>query len=146
MIRSLTTLAPGGRIPAAPPANETQAGAAKIAALIEKAREEFSEAVLWYFHNFGKYVAPKLGQPAIEGYEWYTDIRDMANVIEWETLVNAGAVICGDADYVSEKINEVEENHGINHFLCWTRLGGLRTELVLAHMERMRDHVMPNFR
>jgi hypothetical protein len=40
MIRSLTTLAPGGRIPAAPPANETQAGAAKIAALIEKAREE----------------------------------------------------------------------------------------------------------
>ena len=113
---------------------------------LEKAREEFSEAVLWYFHHFGKYVAPKLGQPAIEGYEWYTDIRDMANVIEWETLVNAGAVICGDADYVSEKINEVEENHGINHFLCWTRLGGLRTELVLAHMERMRDHVMPNFR
>lgn len=113
---------------------------------VEKAREEFAEAVLWYFHHFGKYVAPRLGQPAIKGYEMYTDIRDMAGVVEWEMLLEAGAVICGDADFVCEKIDEVKREHGIGHFLMWTRLGGLQTELVMAHMERMRDHVMPNFR
>jgi alkanesulfonate monooxygenase SsuD/methylene tetrahydromethanopterin reductase-like flavin-dependent oxidoreductase (luciferase family) len=113
---------------------------------VEKAREEFSEAVLWYFHHFGKYVAPKLGQPAIKGYEMYTEIRDMAKIVEWDMLLEAGAVICGDADFVCEKIDEVKREHGIGHFLMWTRLGGLRTELVMAHMERMRDKVMPNFR
>ena len=113
---------------------------------VEKAREEFAGPVLWYFHHFGKYVAPKLGQPAVEGYEVYADIRDMANVVEWDMLLKAGAVICGDADFVTEKIAEVEKNHGIDHFLCWTRLGGLPTELVMGHMERMRDRVMPNFR
>ena len=112
----------------------------------EQAREEFSKAVIWYFRTFGKYVAPKLGQPPLEGYEWYTNIRDMASVVEWDQLLEHGAVVCGEADFVAERIHEIREKIGITHFLCWTRLGGLPSEWVRGHMERMRDSVMPALR
>ncbi|MBW1885994.1 MAG: LLM class flavin-dependent oxidoreductase [Deltaproteobacteria bacterium] len=112
----------------------------------EQAHKEFADPVIWYFRTFGKFVAPKLGQPPIEGYEWYTDIRDLASVVEWDTLLSHGAVICGEQDYVTEKLHEMQEITGIDHLLGWTRLGGLADDLVIAHMERMRDSIMPSLR
>lgn len=112
----------------------------------EQARAEFADPVIWYFRTFGKYVAPKLGQPPVEGYEWYTQIRDLASVVEWETLLDHGAVFCGETDFVTERLSELESITGIDHVLCWTRLGGLSDELVTGHMERMRDSVMPALR
>ncbi len=112
----------------------------------EQAREEFCGPVIWYFRTFGKYVAPKVGQPPVEGYEWYTDMRDLVNVIEWDQLLQAGAVICGESDFVSERLAELKEVTGIDHLLGWTRLGGIPEELVGAHMERMRDSIMPSLR
>ncbi len=112
----------------------------------EQARKEFADPVIWYFRTFGKYVAPKLGQPPIEGYEWYTQIRDLASVVQWDSLLEHGAVICGEADYVTERMHELQSVTGIDHVLCWTRLGGLSDELVTGNMERMRDRVMPALR
>ena len=112
----------------------------------EEAKKEFAEPVIWYFRTFGKYVAPKVGQKPIEGYEWYTQIRDLANVVEWDQLLSHGAVICGESDFVTEKLTELKELTGIDHLLGWTRLGGMADELVTAHMERMRDTVMPALR
>jgi natural product biosynthesis luciferase-like monooxygenase protein len=112
----------------------------------EQARAEFADPVIWYFRTFGKYVAPKLGQPPVESYEWYTEIRDLASVVEWQTLLDHGAVFCGEADYVTEKLADLEQVTGIDHVLCWTRLGGLAEDLITGHMERMRDRVMPALR
>ncbi|MCP4035966.1 MAG: LLM class flavin-dependent oxidoreductase [bacterium] len=112
----------------------------------EQARKQFSEPVIWYFRTFGKFVAPKVGQPPVEGYEWYTDIRDLASVVEWETLLDHGAVVCGEPSYVTERLAEMKETMGIDHLLGWTRLGGLADELVTSHMEIMRDEIMPSLR
>ncbi|MCP4037568.1 MAG: LLM class flavin-dependent oxidoreductase [bacterium] len=112
----------------------------------EEAREQFAGPVIWYFRTFGKFVAPKVGQPAIEGYEWYTEIRDLASKVEWSTLLEHGAVICGETSYVTEQLRELKETTGIDHLLGWTRLGGLADELVTSHMENMRDEVMPELR
>ena len=112
----------------------------------EEARRDFAEPVIWYFRTFGKYVAPKLGQPAVESYEWYTQIRDLASTVEWNTLLEHGAVVCGEADYVGERIAKIRDEIGIDHFLCWTRLGGMPEDKVMGHMERMRDSVMPKLR
>lgn len=112
----------------------------------EEARVEFSGPVIWYFRTFGKYVAPKLGQPPVEGYESYAAIRDLASVVEWQTLLDHGAVFCGEADFVTEKLAELEHVTGIDHVLGWTRLGGLAEDLITAHMERMRDQIMPALR
>jgi len=112
----------------------------------EEARREFADPVIWYFRTFGKYVAPKLGQPAVPSYEWYTQIRDLASVVEWDQLLEHGAEVCGEADYVTERIAQIRDEIGIDHFLCWTRLGGLAADKVRGHMERMRDSVMPELR
>lgn len=53
----------------------------------EQARREFADPVIGYFRTFGKYVAPKLGQPPLEGYGVYTQIRDLASVVAWEQLL-----------------------------------------------------------
>jgi alkanesulfonate monooxygenase SsuD/methylene tetrahydromethanopterin reductase-like flavin-dependent oxidoreductase (luciferase family) len=112
----------------------------------EQARAEFADPVIWYFRTFGKYVAPKLGQPPVEGYEWYTDIRDLASVVEWQTLLDHGAVFCGEADHVTEKLADLEAVTGVDHVLGWTRLGGLAEDSITAHMEHMRDSIMPALR
>jgi natural product biosynthesis luciferase-like monooxygenase protein len=109
----------------------------------EEARKEFAGPVIWYFRTFGKYVAPKLGQPPLDGYEGYAGIRDLASVVEWETLLAHGAVICGEPDYVAERVAELRDTVGVTHLLCWTRLGGLRADCVHGHMQRMRDSVIP---
>ena len=112
----------------------------------EQAREEFAHPVMWYFQTFGQYVAPKVGQPPIKGYEWYTDLRDAVNAVEWDQLVEHGAVICGETDYVNERLAELKEVTGIDHLLGWTRLGGISEEHMTGHMERMRDTIMPSLR
>ena len=56
------------------------------------------------------------------------------------------SVFCGETDYVTERLSELESITGIDHVLCWTRLGGLADDLVTGHMERMRDDVMPALR
>lgn len=109
----------------------------------EQSRAEFAGPVTWYFQHLGKYVAPKVGQPPIAGYESYEDVARMLRGIRWDDLVAHGAVFCGDADYMIEQMRLLKDNFGINHVLGWTRVGGLAAELVEGHLERMRDKVMP---
>ncbi|MFQ5514394.1 MAG: LLM class flavin-dependent oxidoreductase [Myxococcota bacterium] len=112
----------------------------------EQAREEFAPSVHWYLRTYSERVAPHVGEPAIKGYENYTLLRDVTKVLQWDQLLQVGAAICGEVDYVTERIAEIGERVGVSTLLCWTRMGGLPTELVLAHMGAMRDHVMPALR
>ncbi len=73
----------------------------------EQARQEFAPSVIWYMRTYGKYVAAHVGQDPIEGYENYTLFRDAAKVLEWDQLLATGAVICGEADYVTERLAEI---------------------------------------
>ncbi len=112
----------------------------------EQAREEFAPSVIWYLRTYSKVVAPHIGQPAIKGYENYTMLRDVTKVLQWDQLLQVGAAVCGEADYVTEQIAEMRDKIGVSTLLCWTRMGGLPVDLVLAHMETMRDKVMPALR
>ena len=44
-------------------------------------------------------------------------------MVERDLLLEHGAVICGEADDVTERMNELQEVTGIDHVLCWTRAG-----------------------
>ncbi len=126
----------------------------EIAALIityvaeteQEALADFRDAVMWYFHTFAKYIAPPKGQPAIKTYEMYTVARDWLQALEWDTVVQSGAVVCGSPDQVAERIAQINELCGITHYLAWTRIGGLAHSKVLRSMELMRDRVMPQVR
>ena len=100
----------------------------------------------WYLRTYSKVVAPNVGEPAVAGYENYTLLRDVTKVLQWDQLLQVGAAVCGEPDYVTEQIAEMRDRIGITTLLCWTRMGGLPTDLVLGHMESMRDRVMPALR
>ena len=76
----------------------------------------------------------------------YTAFRDVAANASWEMLLEREAVICGDADYVTERLLKYQETYGFTDLLCWTRLGGLDHRKVLQSMELMRDKVIPRLR
>jgi alkanesulfonate monooxygenase SsuD/methylene tetrahydromethanopterin reductase-like flavin-dependent oxidoreductase (luciferase family) len=117
-----------------------------VADTLEQARAEFREAVVWYYRAIAKYVAPQKGKDAVESYEMYTAFRDIASEISWETLLERDAVICGNPDYVVEKLAELQQVFGFTDLLCWTRLGGLDHRKVLRSMELMREEVIPHLR
>ena len=76
----------------------------------------------------------------------YTDFRDLASEVSWETKMDRDAVVCGSPDYVAEKLRDYQQIYGFTDLLCWTRLGGLDHRKVLRCMELMRDKVMPYLR
>jgi alkanesulfonate monooxygenase SsuD/methylene tetrahydromethanopterin reductase-like flavin-dependent oxidoreductase (luciferase family) len=117
-----------------------------VADTMEKAREEFREAVIWYYRTIAKYVAPKPGEEPIKSYEMYTSFRDLASEVSWDALLERDAVVCGDPDFVAEKLADYQQIYGFTDLLCWTRLGGLDHRKVLRCMELMRDRVMPHLR
>lgn len=117
-----------------------------VADTMEQAREEFKDAVIWYYRTIAKYVAPEKGEKAVKSYEMYTDFRDLASEVSWDALLERDAVVCGSPDYVAEKLRDYQQIYGFTDLLCWTRLGGLDHRKVLRCMELMRDKVMPYLR
>jgi alkanesulfonate monooxygenase SsuD/methylene tetrahydromethanopterin reductase-like flavin-dependent oxidoreductase (luciferase family) len=112
----------------------------------QEALADFRDAVMWYYRTFAKYIAPPKGQPAVETYEFYQRARDFLEVVEWDAVVNAGAVVCGSPDQVAERIAEIQELTGLTHYLAWTRIGGLAHAKVVRCMELMAERVMPQLR
>ena len=117
-----------------------------VADTMEQARAEFREPVLWYYRTISKYVAPQAGEKAVKSYEMYTAFRDLAATASWEMLLEREAVICGDPDYVAERLLEFQRIYGFTDLLCWTRLGGLDHRKVLRSMQLMNDKVIPKLR
>jgi len=109
----------------------------------QAARKEFAPFVQWYYKALARVIAPSSG--VASGYESYQARRQAAEQMKWSTLVESGAVICGDAAYVTERIKELRHLFGFTHFLHWARLGGMPLDIYMPHMKRMRDHVIPSF-
>jgi alkanesulfonate monooxygenase SsuD/methylene tetrahydromethanopterin reductase-like flavin-dependent oxidoreductase (luciferase family) len=113
---------------------------------VEQARKEFEQPVLWYYRTISKYVAPPAGQEPVKSYEVYAKTRDLAATISWDQLLEAGAVICGDADHCVQEISKISQKYGFTQLLCWSRLGGLDHRKVMHSMELMQHKVFPHFR
>jgi natural product biosynthesis luciferase-like monooxygenase protein len=117
-----------------------------VADTTEKALSDFREPVMWYFHTFAHYIAPPKGQAAVPTYGFYTQARDLLEVVDWDTVVGIGAVVCGSPEQVTDRLGKIAELCGITDMLTWTRIGGLEHEKVLRSMELMAEHVMPALR
>ncbi|MGO9263927.1 MAG: LLM class flavin-dependent oxidoreductase [Candidatus Binataceae bacterium] len=112
----------------------------------KQARRDFADRVIWYYRTISKYIAPPAGQEPVKGYELYAKTRELAANINWEQLLEAGAVICGDRDHCIDEIKKMEQRYGFTQLLCWTRLGGLDHTKVLRSMELMQKYVIPHFK
>jgi luciferase family oxidoreductase group 1 len=112
----------------------------------ERARQEFGGPILWYYRTIANFVAPPPGQPPPEGYETYPNIRRAAQTVQWDELLNSGALICGNPELCIRQIENVQKKYGFTQILCWTRLSGLENRKVLRSMELMQRHVIPYFK
>ena len=117
-----------------------------VADSMEEARRDFADPVIWYYRTISKLVAPPVGEEAVPSYEDYTKTRDFAAKVEFDSLVDGGAVIAGDPDYCCQQIEALEEEFGFTDLLCWTRLGGMDPAKVMRSMELMDRHVIPHFK
>ncbi|GIX49385.1 MAG: luciferase [Candidatus Tectimicrobiota bacterium] len=117
-----------------------------VAESTQEALSDFAQPVLWWYHTFGKYVAPPPGHPPIPTYEYYTLARDFVTSVAWEQLVEGGAVVCGSPQQVVDRIGDIAEKTGIDLYLAWIRIGGLAHEKVLRSMELLAAKVMPQLR
>ena len=117
-----------------------------VADTSQEALSDFADPVLWWYHTFGKYVAPPPGHEPIPTYEYYALAREFVNSVTWDAIVRNGAVVCGSPDQVVDRIGEIAEKTGISLWLAWIRIGGLAHDKVLRCMELMASKVMPQLR
>jgi natural product biosynthesis luciferase-like monooxygenase protein len=111
----------------------------------DMARQEFGAPVLWYFRTIANYIAPPAGQKPIEGYEAYAHIHHAARTVQWDELLDTGALVCGNPESCVRQIEELQRKYGFTQIVCWTRLSGLDNKKVLRSMELMARHVIPHF-
>jgi natural product biosynthesis luciferase-like monooxygenase protein len=113
---------------------------------IHQARQDFGGPVLWYFRTMANYMSGGAGQKPMPGYENYGHIRYAARTVQWDELLESGALVCGNPESCIRQIEELQRKYGFTQLLCWTRLSGLDNRKVLRSMELMQRHVLPYFK
>jgi len=110
---------------------------------MDVAEQCFRGPATWQFESlFGYRSVGSIGAVA-PGLETYARIRDQALVVGWDELVERGAIVCGDATYVRDRLAEICNRLHVSDLLCWTRVGGLSDDIVLDSMTRLIEHVGP---
>jgi natural product biosynthesis luciferase-like monooxygenase protein len=113
---------------------------------IHQARQDFGGPVLWYFRTMANYISGGAGQKPMPGYENYGHIRYAARTVQWDELLESGALVCGNPESCIRQIEELQRKYGFTQLLCWTRLSGLDNRKALRSMELMQRHVLPYFK
>lgn len=117
-----------------------------VAETTQQARADLRDAVMWYYRTLARYIAPPAGQVPVAGYEFYGTAREFLENVDWDTVVERGAVVCGSPAEVTDRIAEIRARCGFSHYLGWTRIGGLDPAKARRSMELMGERVIPELR
>jgi natural product biosynthesis luciferase-like monooxygenase protein len=117
-----------------------------VAETSQRAREELRDSVLWYYRTLSRYIAPARGESPLAGYDTYDQAREFLETVDWDTVIERGAVVCGSPADVTERIAQLRDRCGLTDYLAWTHIGGLSKERVRRSNELLAAHVMPKLR
>ncbi len=118
----------------------------------EQALADFAEPCMWYFRTFTSLI-PAREYPEAEGYyknlhatlDAFVKGYDSGELSFWDVVENSPfrhAFLVGDPEYVRGKLDNLLEMYDMSDVLCWTRLGGLDHQKVMASMERLMVDVV----
>jgi alkanesulfonate monooxygenase SsuD/methylene tetrahydromethanopterin reductase-like flavin-dependent oxidoreductase (luciferase family) len=111
----------------------------------EKAREEAREHLMWFLGTLlAEVMVPPPEVPLPGPSEVYQQLKEKYAAITFDEVLAEHAIV-GDPDFVTDKLKWIEENTGTKHFMCWTRIGGLKHERVCKSLKMFAEHVMPQF-
>jgi alkanesulfonate monooxygenase SsuD/methylene tetrahydromethanopterin reductase-like flavin-dependent oxidoreductase (luciferase family) len=121
-----------------------------VAPTKERARAEFEEHLEWFYNRVTDLSSTKaVGGPekVVAGYE--QSMREAArtqelDLLRYDHLVDADAVVCGDPDYCVERLREIRDRLGITEFMCFTSLGGLPLDRLHASLRLAAAEVLPH--
>ena len=111
-----------------------------------QARQDFGGPVLWYFRTIANYITPPAGQKPVAGHEAYAHIRHAARTVQWDELLDSGALVCGNPESCIRQIEELQKKYGVHPDIVLDTTVRPRHLKVLRSMELMQRHVIPHFK
>lgn len=117
-----------------------------VAQSTEKARSECRDSLMWFFRTLlAEVIAPppEIAPPGQD--EIYQQLKQKFSEITFEQILENHAIV-GDPDYVADKLKWIQKNTGIDHFMGWTRIGGLDPKRVCTSLKLFSKEVMPVFK
>jgi len=101
----------------------------------------------WYYRNVLDLVPHGAHVP--HTYERYAELvaaSEEAGGMTVDGLRESGVVYAGEPAGLIAEIENLYQETGLQHLICWMRFGGLAHEKVLSSMELFAEHVIPRFR
>ncbi|WIX80965.1 LLM class flavin-dependent oxidoreductase [Amycolatopsis carbonis] len=117
-----------------------------LADTTEEALANVAEPLSWYYRHVLDLVPS--GPRAPHTYERYAELvaaSEEAGGPTLDGLRDAGVVYAGDPAGLVAEIETLYEETGLQHLICWMRIGGLAHEKVLRSLELFAEHVLPRF-
>jgi len=122
----------------------------------ERALATFEEPCMWFYRTFTQMI-PAREYPESHGYYRYLHgalsqmLQDYdSGRLSFRQIVEEGpfqhGFIVGDPDSVKGKLQKLVEDYQLTDILCWTRLAGLRHDLVMNSMDQLVNRVVKPLR
>lgn len=116
-----------------------------VADSMDAARREPEQYTMRYFQLLGSLVPGGHGETVPDEYKFYGKLTSNIRNLDYDYLFEEG-VTFGDPPRIVERLQRLQAEIGIDHFICWFNFGGLPTPLVERSMERFAREVMPAFK
>jgi alkanesulfonate monooxygenase SsuD/methylene tetrahydromethanopterin reductase-like flavin-dependent oxidoreductase (luciferase family) len=118
-----------------------------VASDSQRGYDEPREAAMQYYNLLGRLLPKNVpggdGTPA--SYEFYGKIQRNVTNLEYDFLYEHG-VTFGDPGRVVDRIQQLQEEAGINYYQGWFNFGSLDHDLAVASLKRFAEKVMPKFK
>ena len=121
----------------------------------QEAEERYGPAVE-YFYNKMLHVYP--GFADAPGYRTLATIkagllaqttrfgRDGVDELKWKDIVDAGNVVAGTPDQVTEQLEQVATDLRVGHLMLLNQIGSMPHDLAMYNIEKTATEVVPNLR
>lgn len=112
---------------------------------MEEAINTIRPAINTYFEFLGGTRAA--GEWSKHGYlDVGEEMTDEINNMDWFDFLNArGIIVVGDAEFVTKRFAQSQENFGLDHLVLMQQYTGVPYRKIRASWERLFEHVVPKF-
>lgn len=99
--------------------------------------------LIWYYRTLATLLAGQ-HSPGANSFDGWDRRAAKIQDIDYDSIFRK-AVNFGTSDQVAAEIRTLEQEVGVNHYICWFNIGGLPHAKVVESIRRFAAEVMPQF-